>query len=42
MSRKMKVVSKKEGMVDASMKIWCALREFSIFERYQAAFLSIF
>ena len=42
MTRRTKVVSKKEAMVNASMKLWCALTTPHIFEQYQQAFLSIF
>ena len=42
MTRRTKVVSKKEEMIDASMKLWCALTTPEIFERYQTIFLSIF
>jgi insertion element IS1 protein InsB len=42
MTRRTKVVSKKEEMIDASMKLWCALTTPEIFEQYQAKFLSIF
>ena len=42
MTRRMKVVSKKEAMVNASMKLWCALTTPHIFEQYQQVFLSIF
>lgn len=42
MTRRTKVVSKKEEMIDASMKLWCALTEPSIFKTYQETFLSIF
>jgi hypothetical protein len=42
MTRRTKVVSKKEEMVDASMKLWHALTDPEIFQRYQSTFLSIF
>jgi hypothetical protein len=42
MARRTKVVSKKEGMVHASLKLWCALNEPKVFTRYQELFLSIF
>ena len=42
MTRRTKVVSKKEEMVHASMKLWCALTDPSIFKAYQETFLSIF
>jgi insertion element IS1 protein InsB len=42
MTRRTKVVSKSEAMIDASMKLWCALTVPAIFAHYQALFLSIF
>ncbi|MBS0185578.1 MAG: IS1 family transposase [Proteobacteria bacterium] len=42
MTRRTKVVSKKEEMIDASMKLWCALSTPAIFQKYQDVFLSIF
>ena len=42
MTRRTKVVSKKVEMIDASMKLWCALTEPSTFKTYQDTFLSIF
>ena len=42
MTRKNKVVSKKEEMVNASMKLWLALQNQGIFSKYQKQFLSIF
>lgn len=42
MTRRTKVVSKQEHMVDASMKLWHALTETGTFCAYQKAFLSIF
>ena len=42
MTRKTKVVSKKIEMIDASMKVWCALTTPEIFAHYQQIFLSIF
>ena len=42
MTRRTKVVSKKEAMVDASLKLWLALTEPIIFGLYQKQFLSIF
>jgi IS1 family transposase/transposase-like protein len=42
MTRRTKVVSKSEAMIDASLKLWCALTVPAIFAHYQALFLSIF
>ena len=42
MTRRTKVVSKKESMVHASMKLWLALTDEKIFRQYQKDFLSIF
>jgi insertion element IS1 protein InsB len=42
MTRKTKVVSKSEAMVDASLKLWCALNVLAIFKKYQEMFLSLF
>ena len=42
MTRRTKVVSKKAGMVDVSMKLWLALTTPSLFAQYQNTFLSIF
>jgi insertion element IS1 protein InsB len=42
MTRRTKVVSKKVEMIDASMKLWCALTTPEIFAHYQQIFLSIF
>jgi insertion element IS1 protein InsB len=42
MTRRTKVVSKKEEMVDASMKLWNTLTDPEVFQVYQAIFLSIF
>ena len=36
------VVSKKESMTHASMKLWLALTDEKIFQQYQKDFLSIF
>ncbi len=41
-TRRTKVVSKKEEMVHASMKLWHALTDPEIFAQYQQRFLSIF
>ena len=42
MTRRTKVVSKKEEMMDASIKLWHALTDQEIFKTYQRTFLSIF
>lgn len=42
MTRRTKVVSKKEEMVNISMKLWLALTEPCIFAKYQIKFLCIF
>jgi hypothetical protein len=42
MTRRTKVVPKKESMVHASMKLWLALTDEKIFQQYQKDFLSIF
>ena len=42
MTRRTKVVSKKEEMIHASLKLWCALTDPETFHAYQSAFLSIF
>ena len=42
MTRRTKVVSKKESMVDASIKLWHALTDPETFSQYQGVFLSIF
>lgn len=42
MTRRTKVVSKKEQMIYDSMKLWLALTTPSLFEQYQATFISIF
>ena len=42
MTRRTKVVSKKEEMVHASLKLWCALCNPEVFEAYRDTFLSIF
>lgn len=42
MTRRTKVVSKSIDMLQASLKLWCALKVPAIFEAYQALFLSIF
>jgi hypothetical protein len=35
MTRRTKVLSKKEDMVNGSLKLWCALTTTGIFEVYQ-------
>jgi hypothetical protein len=42
MTRRTKVVSKKAQMIDASIKLWCALTTAEIFQQFQEVFLSIF
>ena len=42
MTRRTKVVSKKEEMVDNALKLWCALTQPDIFQDYQKTALSIF
>ena len=42
MTRRTKIVSKKEEMVDNAIKIWCALTQPDVFRRYQKIALSIF
>jgi insertion element IS1 protein InsB len=42
MTRRSKVVSKKEEMLDASLKIWHALTDRDTFRNYQHTWLSIF
>jgi IS1 family transposase len=42
MTRKTKVVSKKAEMVYSTIKLWHALTNPEIFQRYQDTFLSIF
>ena len=42
MTRRTKVVSKKEEMIDLSMKIWYHMTNPATFMLYQALFLSIF
>lgn len=42
MTRRTKIVSKKEAMVDASIKLWLRLTTPDGFAEYQYAFLSIF
>ena len=42
MTRRTKIVSKKEEMVDNAIKIWCALTQPEVFRRYQKIALSIF
>ncbi|HBW24132.1 MAG: hypothetical protein A2X70_00075 [Alphaproteobacteria bacterium GWC2_42_16] len=42
MTRRTKVVSQKEEMIHASLKLWCALTDPTVFKDYQSTFLSIF
>ncbi len=42
MTRRTKVVSKKESMIYDSIKLWCVLTTPEIFSQYQKIFLSIF
>ncbi|WP_339040270.1 IS1 family transposase [Candidatus Lariskella endosymbiont of Hedychridium roseum] len=42
MTRRTKIVSKKESMVYRSIKLWCALTITQIFKQYQEQLLSIF
>ena len=42
MTRKTKVVSKKEEFVNMTIKLWCALTDTPIFERFQNVAMSIF
>ncbi len=42
MTRRTKVVSKKESMIYDSIKLWCALTTPEIFSHYQKILLSIF
>lgn len=42
MTRRTKVVSKTEEMIDASLKLWCALTTPEVFQHHQKLFLSIF
>ena len=42
MTRRSKVVSKKEQMLYDSMKLWLALTTPDLFHQYQAVFLSVF
>jgi insertion element IS1 protein InsB len=42
MTRRTKVVSKQEYMVNTSLKLWCALTTTEIFQQFQKQFLSIF
>jgi insertion element IS1 protein InsB len=42
MTRRIKIVSKKEEIVCGSINLWCALTLPEIFSQYQATFLSIF
>jgi len=42
MTRRTKIVSKQEDMINISMKLWCALTDPEIFAQYQRKFLSIY
>ena len=42
MTRRTKVVSKAEEMMNITMKLWCHLRTPEIFQTYQSQFLSVF
>lgn len=42
LTRRAKIVSKKEAMVNGSIKLWCALTDPAIFRQYQKTFSSIF
>ena len=42
MTRRTKVVSKKEEKIDMTMKLWISLTQPEIFEKFQKTFLSIF
>jgi len=42
MTRRTKIVSKQEDMIEISMKLWCALTDPEIFARYQQKFVSIY
>jgi len=42
MTRRTKVVSKKDEMVYGSVKLWCALTDPLVFAKYQQLFISIF
>ena len=42
MTRRTKIVSKKESMVNGSLKLWCALTTPEIFLQYQKILLTIF
>jgi insertion element IS1 protein InsB len=42
MTRRTKVVSKKQEMVNNSIKLWVYLTQPEIFKQYQTKFLSIF
>ena len=41
-TRRTKVVSQKESMVDLTLKLWQALTDVSVFQRYQNQMLAIF
>jgi insertion element IS1 protein InsB len=42
MTRRTKVVSKKDEMVYDSIKLWCALTTPDVFQQYQNTFVAIF
>jgi len=42
MTRRTKIVSKEDAMIDTSMKLWHALSDPNTFAQYQQKFLSIF
>jgi insertion element IS1 protein InsB len=42
MTRRTKVVSKQEHMVNTSLKLWCALTTPDIFQQFQHQFIAIF
>jgi insertion element IS1 protein InsB len=42
MTRRTKIVTKAEHMIEASLKLWMTLTTPEHFNRYQAAFISIF
>ena len=42
MTRRTKIVSKSERMINVSMKLWCAINTPEMFEFFQNKFLSIF
>jgi insertion element IS1 protein InsB len=42
MTRRTKVVSRSEKMLNASMKLWCALNDKSVFNSFHKKMLAIF